>query len=214
MITRTTGDMALLTVIAVASVTILAATFDSRRGRSPVGDAFPAKTQPSQTTAEYFPNVVLQTQEGKRVRFYDDLLKGKVVLINFMYTSCPIQCPRTTANLVKVEEALGDRVGRDVLMISVTVDPLTDTPAVLKRYSRRYGAAKPGWYFVTGTQKDLDLIRRRLGVLDDAVDKTQHTGVLVYGNEATGQWAATPALSQPKAIVRSVMKLVNQQTGD
>jgi len=204
--------MAFLTAIAVALVTILAVAGDSRPRASPVGDASPTKTDPSLMAADYFPNVVLQTQEGKRVRFYDDLLKGKVVLINFMYTSCPIECPRTTANLGKVEEALGDRVGRDVVMISMTVDPLNDTPAVLNRYARRYGA-KPGWYFVTGKQADLDLIRRRLGVYDDAVDKTQHTGILVYGNEATGRWAATPALAPPKAIVKSVMGLMDQQAG-
>jgi protein SCO1/2 len=174
-----------------------------------VSDAFSAKTQSSQTAAGYFPNVVLRTQEGKRVRFYDDLLKGKVVLINFMFTSCTSQCPLTTANLVKVEEALGERLGRDVLMISVTVDPATDTPDVLKKYSRRYDT-KPGWYFVTGTQKDVELIRRRLGVYDDNSDKAQHTGILVYGNEATGQWAATPTMAEPKAIVRSVMRLLDR----
>ena len=79
----------------------------------------------------------------------------------------------------------------------------------LKKYSRRY-ATKPGWYFVTGKQKDVDLIRRRLGVLDDAVEKSQHTGMLVYGNDTTGQWAATPVMAQPKTIARSVMRLLPQ----
>jgi protein SCO1/2 len=159
--------------------------------------------------ADNIPNVLLQTQDGESVRFYDDLVKGKVVLINFMFTSCTNQCPLTTANLVKVEDALGERLGRDVRMISVTVDPSTDTPAVLKKYARRYDT-KPGWYFVTGPQKDVDLIRRRLGALDAAVDKTQHTGMLVYGNDATGQWAATPSMAPPKSIVRSVMRLVTR----
>ena len=164
------------------------------------------------TAATTLPNVVVQTQDGSRVRFYDDLIKGKVVLINFMFTSCTTQCPLTTANLVKVEEALGERLGRDVRMISVTVDPSVDTPTVLEKYSRRYHT-KPGWYFVTGSRKDIDLIRRRLGGLDNTGDKTQHTGILVYGKEATGQWAATPAMAQPKAIVRSVLRLLNSQAG-
>lgn len=159
--------------------------------------------------SEYIPNVVVQTQEGTRVRFYDDLVKGKVVLINFMFTTCTSQCPLTTANLVKVEEMLGERLGRDVQMISITVDAATDTADVLKKYSRRFGT-KPGWYFVTGRQKDVDLIRQRLGVLEDGVDKTRHTGILVYGNEKTGQWAATPAMAQPTAIVRSVLRLVSR----
>lgn len=154
-------------------------------------------------------NVPLQTHDGTRVRFYDDLVKGKVVLINFIFTTCTSECPRTTANLVKVQEALGDRLGREVRMISVTVDPATDSPAVLKKYALAYGT-KPGWDFVTGRQRDVDLIRRRLGVLDDSVSRTQHTGMLVYGNEAAGQWATTPAMAQPRAIARSVMRLVNQ----
>ena len=141
------------------------------------------------------------------MRFYDDLVKGKVVLINFFFTSCTSICPRATANLVHVQEGLGEHVGRDVVMISITVDPGTDTPAVLQRYARQYGT-KPGWHFVTGRQKDIDLIRRRLGVNRDGGDKAQHTGVVVYGNDATGQWAATPAMTDPKAIVRSVLRLV------
>ena len=168
----------------------------------------PAAAIQSPHAAADFPNVAVQTQDGTRVRFYDDLIKGKAVLINFMFTSCTSQCPLTTANLVKVSEALGERLGRDVRMISVTVDPSTDTPEVLKKYSDRY-ATKPGWYFVTGKQKDVDLIRRRLGVNSDGGDKSQHTGVLVYGNEGTGQWAATPAMGNPKTIVRSVLRLLN-----
>jgi protein SCO1 len=156
---------------------------------------------------ESFPNVELRTQDGTRVRFYEGLIKGKVVLINFFFTSCTTICPRTTDNLVKVEEALGERLGRDVVMISITVDPGTDTPAVLGKYALRY-RTKPGWYFVTGSLKDIDLIRRRLGVNRDGGDKSQHTGVLVYGNEETGQWAATPAMADPKEIVRSVLRLV------
>jgi protein SCO1 len=156
--------------------------------------------------AQYFPDVLVQTHAGARVRFYTDLIRGRLALINFMFTTCTNQCPLATANLMKVQEALGDRVGRDIVMVSVTVDAYTDTPAVLNRYSRRYGT-RPGWYFVTGRQQDLDLIRRRLGVLDAAVDKTQHTGILVFGNDATGQWAATPAQARPTTIVRSVMRL-------
>jgi len=154
-------------------------------------------------------NLPLQTQDGDRIRFYEDLVKGQVVLINFIFTTCTSECPRTTANLVKVQELLGDRLGRDVRMISVTVDAANDTPTVLKKYAAAYGA-KPGWYFVTGKQKDVDVIRRRLGVLDDSTSKTQHTGMLVYGNEATGQWAATPAMAQPNAIARSVARLITR----
>src|SRR6267142_5676694 len=129
-----------------------------------------------------FPNVVLRTHENTSVRFYDDLIKGKVVLINFFFTSCTTICPRTTANLVKVEEALADRLGRDVFIVSVSVDPVADTPDVLRQYAASY-KTKPGWVFVTGRPDDIDLIRRELGVYGDGTDKMQHTGILMYGNE-------------------------------
>jgi protein SCO1/2 len=168
--------------------------------------AVAAGTAGAAAPVETFPNVALRTQDGTTVRFYDDLVKGKVVLINFFFTSCTSICPRTTGNLVKVEEALGEHVGRDVVMISITVDPKTDTPAVLQQYARRYGT-KPGWHFVTGDPKDLENLRRRLGANRDGGDKTQHTGILIYGNDATGQWAATPAMGDPQGIARSVLKL-------
>jgi protein SCO1/2 len=162
--------------------------------------------------AQRFPNVALRTQYGTSVRFYDDLIKGKVVLINFMFTTCTSICPRTTANLVKVEEILGERLGRDVRIVSVSVDPANDTPEVLRKYAARYGT-KPGWYFVTGKRSDIDLIRKKLGAYEDDGDKTQHSGVLIYGNEATGQWAATPSLANPTTIARSVMRLVGSTKG-
>jgi len=157
-----------------------------------------------------FPNVPLRTHENKPVRFYDDLIKGKVVLINFMFTSCTSICPRTTANLVKVEEAFAERFGRDVFIVSVTVDPATDTPEVLKKYAASYHT-KPGWLFVTGTQEGIDLIRRKLGVFRDDGDKTQHTGILVYGNEPGNIWAATPALLAPRSIVKSVLRVMDPE---
>jgi len=179
--------------IVVAALILAAAT--CVRAEAPAGQA------------QHFPNVALRTQDGTSVHFYDDLVKGKVVLINFMFTTCTSICPRTTANLVKVEEILGEHLGRDVRIISVSVDPATDTPEVLRKYAASHGT-KPGWYFVTGKQTDIDLIRRKLGAYDDDGDKTQHSGVLIYGNEATGQWAATPALADPNTIARSVLRLV------
>jgi protein SCO1/2 len=155
------------------------------------------------------PNVLLRTQSGAAVHFYDDVVKGRVVTINFFFTTCTTICPRTTANLVKVQEALGASLGRDVVMISITVDPKTDTPPVLDRYARAHGA-RPGWFFLTGSQKDIDEVRRHLGVNRDGGDKTQHTGMLAYGNEATGQWAATPAMADPAQIARSVLRLARR----
>jgi protein SCO1 len=156
-----------------------------------------------------FPNVLLRTQNGAALRFYDDLVKGRVVTINFFFTTCTTICPRTTANLAKVQDALGASLGRDVVMISITVDPKTDTSTVLDRYAREHGA-RPGWYFLTGSLNDIDKVRRHLGVNRDGGDKTEHTGMLAYGNDATGQWAATPAMAEPAQIARSVLRLVRR----
>jgi protein SCO1/2 len=153
------------------------------------------------------PNVTLRTQDDIQVRFYDDLIGNHVVMINFFFTSCTTVCPRTIQNLVKVQDILADRLGRDVRIISITVDPDNDTPSVLKKYATEH-RARPGWYFVTGKGADIDFLRRRLGVTGKFGNKTKHAGILVYGNGATDQWAATPALAEPAAIVRSVIRLV------
>ena len=159
----------------------------------------------------YLPNTMLTTHENKRVRFYDDLIKGKVVLINFMFTSCQASCPLTTLNLARVQAALGPRVGHDVFLYSITLDPARDTPEVLERYAQSVGA-KPGWLFLTGSDDDIEFLRRKLGAYDpdpliDA-DKTQHAGVVVLGNDATGRWGAVPGLIKPAAIVQAVLRVV------
>jgi protein SCO1 len=153
------------------------------------------------------PNVRVRTQNNQEVRFYDDLIKGKIVIMNFMFTTCTTLCPRGTPNLVNVQQALGEHMGRDVFMISVSVDPEHDTPDVLKDYADRYHAGA-GWVFVTGALEDIDLIRRNVGVVRDDEDRTQHTGMLIYGDDARRTWAATPILGNAPAIARSVLRLV------
>ena len=158
--------------------------------------------------ARYFPNVLLRTHENKTVRFYDDLIKGKIVLINFMYARCEGICPAQTANLVKVQQTLGSRVGQDIFLYSITLKPEQDTPQVLQEYARVHGV-KPGWLFLTGKGEDIEKLRRKLGFVDrDPAldkDKSQHIGVVLYGNEALDRWAACPALSEPSEIARYVL---------
>lgn len=168
-----------------------------------------AANDPAGPRTRPFPNVILRTHENRAARFYDDLIRGnRIVAINLMYAQCGGVCPLTTANLARVQRALGERAGRDVFIYSITVQPKTDTPAVLKAYARAFGAG-PGWLFLTGRQKDIEMVRRRLGLVDPDPDldgrKDTHTGMLVFGNDAIDRWAACPALSDPKLIVRSLM---------
>jgi len=153
-----------------------------------------------------FPNVVLRTQDNQPVRF-DELLKGRIVMINFFYTTCTSTCNMTTHNLAKVVDAIGERFEREVIMLSITVDPNRDTPAVLKTYAERY-AAKPGWYFLTGRRRDIDSIRAAVGARD-RYNEGPHTSVLVYGNAETGQWATTPAQGSPTLVAKTVMRLMD-----
>lgn len=157
--------------------------------------------------ARYFPDVVLHTHEGKKVRLYRDLIKDKIVMINFMYARCDGVCPGITANLVKVQRLLGDRVGRDIFMYSLSLKPEEDTPKVLKEYAQMHGV-RPGWKLLTGHPQDVELLRRKLGArnLDPVLDAdtSQHTGIIRYGNEPMRWWAACPGLSRPSWIVESV----------
>lgn len=156
----------------------------------------------------YFPNVVLTTHEGRRVRFYDDLVQGKSVLINFMYSKCRGVCPGITQNLLRVQKLLEPRVGRDLFMYSMSIKPEEDTPEVLGRYVEGLRAG-PGWFFLTGGPADMERIRRSLGAVDpdpavDA-DKSQHIGMIRYGNEGIERWAACPGGANPKWIAQSIL---------
>ena len=152
------------------------------------GDASAEPAFTSPWGAEYFPNVALTTHEGRSVRFFDDLIAGKVVVISFIYTSCPDACPLETARLAGVQQILGERVGQDVFFYSISIDPARDTVEALARYARRFGAG-PGWLFLRGSEPDVRLLRQKLGVLGaDETRLEQHSLTVVIGNQATGRW--------------------------
>lgn len=109
-----------------------------------------------------FANVPLQTHDGVTVRFYDDLLKDKTVLIQFIYTNCTAQCPLTTMKLVEVQRLLAGQGDRDVHIYSITVDPQRDTAAVLRGHAQMHGA-KQGWLFLTGQPGDILQVRASFG---------------------------------------------------
>ncbi|HZD94957.1 MAG TPA: SCO family protein [Candidatus Sulfotelmatobacter sp.] len=155
---------------------------------------------------EYYTNAVFRTQENKEVRFYDDLLKNKHVVINFMYTRCEGSCPITTANLVKVQDALKKRIGRDIYMYSITLKPEEDDPATLKQYAQMY-RTKPGWLFLTGKQQDIDTLRLRLlsehhpGI---DLNPNQHTGMVRVINDSINRWFCCPSQASVETIVQTV----------
>jgi protein SCO1 len=158
---------------------------------------------------QHFPDVTLLTQDNQKVRFYEDVVKDKIVTINFFYARCEGICPIVTANLVKVQKLLADRVGRDIFMVSITLKPLEDTPEALKEYAEMH-RIKPGWTLLTGKPDDIEQLRRSLGFtnLDPALDqdKSQHIGNIRYGNEPMLQWAAMPGMARPEEIANSISR--------
>lgn len=160
------------------------------------------------TQARYFPNIELTTHEGKKVHFYDDLIKDKIVIINFMYAECKGICPGITANLLKVQKLLGNRIGRDIFMYSITLKPEEDSPQDLRHYVQMH-RVKPGWLFLTGKPDEIDALRRKLGFsntnpkLDN--DKTNHIGMIRYGNEPRQWWAMCPGQAHAQWIVESIL---------
>ena len=140
----------------------------------------------------------VKSQDGRTLRFYDDVMRGKILLINFFFTECDAICPLMTANLVRVQELLEPRVGKDIFMVSITLRPEHDTPAVLAAYARTYGVG-PGWLFLTAKPDDIELLRHRLGFVDsDPVqdaDLEQHIGTVRIANVPMHRWAMGPAWS-------------------
>src|SRR5215472_7727710 len=152
----------------------------------------------------HFPNIELITQNGKKVHFYDDLIKGKIVAIDLIYTTCHYACPLETARMVQVQKKLGDRVGKDIFFYSISIDPEHDTPEVLKAYMEQFHVG-PGWTFLTGKKDDIIFLGRRLGLYTDAsVNADGHIPHLLIGNEAIGQWIRGSALDNPSFQARMI----------
>ncbi len=149
---------------------------------------------------DYFPNVVLQDQNGRQLRFYDDIVRGKVVAINFIYTACTELCPLDTAQLRQVQQILGDRVGRDIHMYSISLNPSRDTPEQLRQFMRSYDVG-PGWTFLTGSTQDVQLLQRRLGLRPvDERSLREHDASIIMGNEPTRQWIRRTAYENPHLL--------------
>ena len=176
----------------------------------PTGGELKGKGSPARgARAGYFPNYEMTTHEGKKIRFYDDVIHGdKIVVINMMYAQCEGICPPMTANLTRVKKLLGDRVGRDIFLYSITLKPQQDTPQALRHYAQMHKAG-PDWVFLTGDPAEIDVLRRKLGFydVDPKFDKdvSQHIGMLRVGNEAIDRWIGCPALANPEQIAKSIL---------
>jgi protein SCO1/2 len=165
-----------------------------------------APSQENAAARKYFSDVVLLNQNGEQMRFYSDLLKGKVVIINTFFTSCASVCPLMNRTMEKIQTAFEDRVGKDVFLISISVDPTTDTPPRLKEYADRFHA-KPGWYFLTGKKENIDLALYKIGQYVEVKD--DHSTIIIMGNERTGLWKKTLGLAKAEDLIKLVKEVAD-----
>lgn len=147
------------------------------------------------------PDVPVVDQDGNALRFYSDLVKGKVVAVNFVFTTCTTICPPMGANFAKLQKVLGDRAGKDVHLISVSVDPVTDTPERMKAWGQKFGAA-PGWTLVTGDRNEITRLLKALGVY--TADINDHSPLVLVGNDAQGQWTRAYGLAAPAKVAELI----------
>jgi protein SCO1/2 len=147
------------------------------------------------------PDVELLDQDGRKVRFYTDLVKGKTVAINFIFTTCTTICPPLGATFARVQRDLGERAGRDVHFISISVDPAVDTPERLKAWGAKFHAG-PGWTFLTGAKPQVDELLRALAA--STARPQDHSPTVLVGNDARGQWTRTYGLAKPSVLVKLI----------
>jgi protein SCO1/2 len=171
------------------------------------GSRFKVIPSRERTRQRYFPNLSLTNQHGQKFLLYDDLIKDKIVIFNFFYAKCEGICSPITRNLVRLQNILGDRVGKDIFMYSFSLKPKEDTPAAMHHYAEMH-KVKPGWFFLTGAPDDLELLRRKLGYVDPdpQVDKdlSNHIGVIKYGNEPLERWGGCPGMQNAEWIAETL----------
>ncbi|HVF56783.1 MAG TPA: SCO family protein [Pyrinomonadaceae bacterium] len=147
------------------------------------------------------PDVWLSNQDGRRVRFYSDLIKDRVVVLNFFFTSCDYVCPMQAASLSKLKTRLGERLGREVFFVSVSTDPSVDTSKRLKQWGAEFGVGS-GWSLLTGERAVMSkLIRDFTG---EKLGRQMHSPVILIGNDETGVWAEVEGLTDTEELVKII----------
>jgi len=184
---------------------LLAVVWGGAQNSTEIPHASPAK--------QYFTDVLLVNQNGEKLRLYSDLLQKRVVVINTFFTSCENSCPRMAAIFSGLQEQLGAQLGSQVFLLSITVDPETDTPERLKDYAKRF-QARPGWMFLTGPPANVQFALNKFGQRVD--HKEDHFNLYIVGNEATGLWKKVLPMSQTGQMLSAaeLMKVVESVVHD
>lgn len=169
-----------------------------------------ASMDDAQTAAQkYFTDVELINQNGEKMRLYSDLLKNKVVVVSSFFATCTSVCPPMNRNLEKVQEAFKDRIGKDLLIISISVDPEVDTPPVLKDYAAKFHAV-PGRLFLTGKKQNIDWALYKLGQFVE--DKNDHQTIIIIGNERTGLWKKAFGMAKADELIEVIRSVLDDKS--
>src|ERR1043165_1254348 len=178
-------------------------------GQAPRNNPEASVAQSDESQAhKYFTDTVLVNQNGEKMRFYTDLLQGKVVIINSFFATCQGSCLPLNRNLEKVQAAMSDHMGKDVFIVSISVDPTVDTPTNLNAYAKKLNA-RPGWFFLTGDKANVDLVLKKLGQFVD--DKQDHLNIFIIGNERTGLWKKAFGLAKSEDLIKVVDSVINDK---
>ena len=164
-----------------------------------------ASSAPGYARKMVIPEVEVLDQNGNALHFYSDLIKGKTVAINFIFTNCTTICPPLAATFARVQKEMGDKVGRDVHFISISVDPLTDTPERLKAWGAKFKAG-PGWTFVTGNKEQIDKLLYALGA--SVSRREDHSPTVIVGNDVKGVWTRTYGLARTTELEGLIMNVI------
>jgi cytochrome oxidase Cu insertion factor (SCO1/SenC/PrrC family) len=201
----------------LASLSLLAITSASAMTQeSPAGGPKPASAQKpvvadEEAARSYFTDLPLLTQDGKEVRFYTDVLKDKVVLINFIFTECADACPLITQKLTLVRDQLEGQLGDPVQFVSISLDPVRDTPAELKKFARRHQADHDGWLFLTGERDNVEHIVKKLGQYSP--DLQAHSTLILAGNVKYAHWMKIAPNAPSAGIAEKVRLLLRDGAG-
>ncbi len=157
---------------------------------------------------EYFKDVVLTDQNGHRVRLYEDVIKDRTIVMNSFFATCKGACPIMTQTYTSLQERFAEHLGKDLMFVSITVDPANDTPPKLAEYARK-AKARPGWLLLTGSKEEVAHALKKIGQSSETPEA--HLNIMIVGNDKTGLWKKAFALAKPDEIAAIVSSVLNDR---
>ena len=159
----------------------------------------------------YFTDTEVIDQNGNKLRFYSDVLKGRVVLISFIFTNCEYACPMQAQKLKQVRAAMVPAIKDEVWFVTLSVDPERDTPEAMKKFAKRQGVDESRWIFLTGEKKNLEFLVKKLGQYTPDIES--HTTLMLAGNTITRHWTRVMPMVPPDGIAQQMRALVEETPG-